>query len=222
MTELEAIQARHSVRQFLDKPLLPAVQAELEQEIDLCNEESGLHIQLITQEPKAFQGFLARYGKFSGVSNYLCMIGPKSRSFEELCGWYGERLVLKAQSLGLNTCWVGLTYSKVEGVYTVLPGEKLALVIALGYGTRQGVPHRSKNAEDVMDAVEPIPAWFMSGVQAALLAPTAMNQQKFRFILNPDNSVTAKAGSGAYAKVDLGIAKYHFQVGAGKEHVVWK
>lgn len=222
MTELEAIQSRHSVRQYLDKPLPPEIQAELEQEIDLCNEESGLHIQLVTQEPKAFQSFLAKYGKFTGVSNYICMIGPKSRELDLLCGWYGERLVLKAQCLGLNTCWVGLTFSKVDGVYTVAPGEKLVLVIALGYGARQGVPHRSKSPEAVMDAVEPVPSWFMNGVQAALLAPTAMNQQKFRFILEPDNSVTAKAGGGPYTKVDLGIAKYHFQLGAGKNNFRWK
>ena len=49
---------------------------------------------------------------------------------------------------------------------------------------------------------------------------TAMNQQKFRFTLN-GNQVSAKAGIGFYAKVDLGIVKYHFEVGAGKTGWEW-
>lgn len=94
------------------------------------------------------------------------------------------------------------------------------LVIAVGYGKNQGVAHRSKPAEEVMRCAEPVPAWFRSGVDAALLAPTAMNQQKFTFALE-NGKVRAKAGTGFYAKVDLGIARYHFELGAGKENVTW-
>ena len=65
-----------------------------------------------------------------------------------------------------------------------------------------------------------MPEWFRRGVQAALLAPTAMNQQKFTFTLQGD-TVSAKAGTGFYSKVDLGIAKYHFEIGAGTENFRW-
>lgn len=65
------------------------------------------------------------------------------------------------------------------------------------------------------------PDWFKKGIDAALLAPTAMNQQKFKFILN-DNKVKAKAGIGFYSKIDLGIAKYHFEIGAQKENFIWE
>lgn len=219
MDIMEAMKQRHSVRQYQDRPLEEAAAAALKEEIARCNQESGLHIQLVLNEPKAFDGFMAHYGSFRGVTNYIAMVGRANS--EEACGYYGERLVLLAQQLGLNTCWVAMSYTKIKTAYTVLPGEKLWVVIALGYGENQGTAHVSKPMDKVSQAVEPAPAWFRKGVEAALLAPTAVNQQKFCFLLE-DDGVIAKAGWGPCSKIDLGIAKYHFELGAGKENVIWK
>lgn len=216
----EAIQQRHAVRSYEDKPIPEETRQALVQWIDQCNRDSGLHMQLILDEPRAFTGGLARYGKFSGVKNYLALVGPKGPQLEETCGYYGEKVVLKAQQLGLNTCWVALTYRKVKTAFTVGPGEKLSMVIALGYGTTPGQGRPSKSFEAVTQTAGQVPDWFRRGVQAALLAPTAMNQQKFRFTLT-GNTVQAQAGRGFYTKTDLGIVKYHFEVGAGVENFTW-
>lgn len=216
MDLMDAMRERHSVRSYKEKPIESDVKAELLSCIEQCNRESGLHIQLITDEPQAFNGFMAHYGKFNGVTNYIAMIGKKDRDLEEKCGYYGEKIVLKAQTLGLNTCWVALTYSKVKTAFRMNRGEKLCLVIAVGYGKTNGTDHKTKPAEAVMQADAPVPEWFQKGIEAALLAPTAMNQQKFLFALK-GNTVTAKAGTGFYTKVDLGIAKYHFEIGSGKD-----
>lgn len=221
MTVMEAIQARHSVRQYLDQSLRPDEIVELAEEVRICNQESGLHIQLVTNEPKAFNGFMAHYGKFSGVTNYFALVGKPGVDLQEKCGYWGERLVLKAQQMGLNTCWVALTFSKVKSAYTLNSGEKLAAVIALGHGATQGVPHKSKALNDVVRATGPLPDWFRAGMESVLLAPTAMNQQKFLFTLT-GNQVSAQATGGFYSKIDLGIVKYHFEIGAGKEHFQWK
>lgn len=220
MNIAEAMRARHSVRQYLDKPLEADVISALKEEINACNRESGLHIQLVTEEPKAFEGFMAHYGRFSGVRNYFALIGKKGPELDERCGYYGERLVLRAQQLGLNTCWVALTYSKIKTAFVVDRGEKLCVVIALGYGKNQGTAHDSKPMDQLMRAEEPAPAWFRKGMEAALLAPTAMNQQKFLLAQEGDR-VTATAGTGFYTKLDLGIVKYHFETGAGKENFKW-
>ena len=220
MSEIEIMKARHSVRQYKNKPIEEELIKILSDEIKICNEKSGLHIQLVTNEPKAFDGFMAHYGKFSGVINYIAMIGKKGSELEEKCGYYGEQLVLLAQSLGLNTCWVALTYNKIKTAFKIESGEKLCAVIAVGYCEAQGVPHKSKPAESVMKADEQIPEWFQRGIDAALLAPTAMNQQKFVFHLK-DNKVSAKAGVGFYTKLVLGIVKYHFELGAGKNNFEW-
>lgn len=216
----EAIKNRHSVRQYEERAVEKEILNALQTEIEACNKEGNLHIQLVTNEPKAFDSFMAHYGKFSGVTNYIVLIGKKGDRLDELCGYYGERLVLKAQQLGLNTCWVAMSYKKVNGAFQINKGEKLTVVIALGYGKTQGVQHKSKPAEAVSNLNSNSPEWFKSGVESALLAPTAMNQQKFT--LNLDNGkVTAKAGTGFYTKIDLGIVKYHFEIGAGKENFTW-
>ena len=215
----EAIKARHSVRSYSDKPIEPEKKKILQGKIFEINKESGLHIQLISDEPKAFDSFMAHYGKFSGVTNYFALIGKKGEGLYEKCGYYGEELVLLAQQLGLNTCWVAMSYSKVKSAYQLGAGEKLALVISLGYGNTQGKAHKSKRPEEVSKADEPAD-WFAAGVEAALLAPTAMNQQKFSFEKKGD-TVSASAGTGFYSKVDLGIAKLHFEIGAGAENFKW-
>jgi nitroreductase len=182
---------------------------------------------LILNEPKAFQGTLAKYGKFRGVTNYIVMAGKKSENLDERVGYFGEHLVLMAQTLGLNTCWVGLSYSKVPGTYMLDEGEKIACYIAIGYGETQGVGHKIKTVEQVSNASDITPSWFKKGVEAALLAPTAVNQQKFSFeyvgVENSRHKVLAKKGFSmiGYTQMDLGIAKYHFEIGAGKDKFVW-
>lgn len=218
MTLQEAMNTRHSVRAYTDQPIEGTVKEDLLSFIEQCNQESGLHFQLILNEPNAFDGFLAHYGKFSGVRNYIALVGKKGPDLDEKCGYYGEKVVLYAQMLGLNTCWVAMSYSKKKAKFQLHKDEKLCLVIAIGYGKTQGVPHKSKARESVMNVTPTPPDWFIRGIDAALLSPTAINQQKFIFSLN-GNRVSAKAGLGFYSKIDLGIAKYHFEAGAGKENV---
>lgn len=221
MDLMEAMKERHSVRSYNGKAIEGDVKTQLLSCIYQCNKESGLHMQLITNEPQAFSGLMAHYGKFNGVRNYIAMIGKKGTDLEEKCGYYGEKVVLKAQELGLNTCWVAMTYSKIKTAFQINSGEKLCLVIAIGYGETKGTGHKIKSPEAVMKAEGSVPEWFQKGIEAALLAPTAMNQQKFLFTLK-GNSVTAKAGTGFYTKIDLGIAKYHFEAGAGRENFNWE
>jgi len=222
MTIMEAIAARHSVRQYQEKPLEAGVIKRLQEEIAICNQESGLHIQLIVDEPKAFAGGMAKYGKFRGVSNYLAMVGTKGA--DEAVGYYGERLVLLAQTLGLNSCWVGLSFRKQPDQYQIADGEKLHCVISLGYGATQGVQHPMRPMSQFVKVKGAMPEWFRQGVEAALLAPTAVNQQKFEFELVDDHTVCARARFTliGYGKMDLGIVKYHFEVGADKENFAWQ
>jgi nitroreductase len=222
MTLQEAIVARHSVRQYQEKPIEACIIERLNEEIAICNQEGRLNIQLVTNEPKAFASGMAKYGKFSGVANYLAMVGPKGA--DEAIGYYGERLVLLAQTLGLNSCWVGLSFKKQPDQYTIADGEKLHCVIALGYGATQGVQHPMRQMEKYVILTGEMPDWFRRGMEAALLAPTAVNQQKFEFKLIGDHSVAARARFTliGYGMMDLGIVKYHFEVSAGKENFSWK
>lgn len=217
MEALELMKQRHSVRQYKPRAIEPEKRAALN---DLCselNQKAELSIQIVYDEPNCFDSFMAHYGKFSGVHNYIALIGKKSPELEETLGRCGEQLVLKAQELGLNTCWVAMTHGKSRAI--VGPGEKQVCLISLGYGETQGVAHKSKPMQALCRCAEPIPEWFEKGMTAAMLAPTAMNQQKFRFELRADGTVKAACGSGFYTKLDLGIVKYHFEAASGKKTV---
>ena len=226
MTLQEAITVRHSVRKYIDKEIPADIVTVLQDKIAEYNKVGNLNIQLVLNETRAFTGMLS-YGSFSGVRNYFVMVGKKGADLDERVGYYGEQLVLLAQTLGLNTCWVGLSYRKVPEAYNVGKDEKLACMIALGYGETQGVSHKIKTIEQVSNASDLTPAWFKRGVEAALLAPTAVNQQKFSFeyvgMSNNRHLVRAKKGFSmiGYTQMDLGIAKYHFEIGAGKNNFDW-
>ena len=234
MTLLEAIEARHSVRKYTDEPIPEEVLATLRNKVWEINKEAGLHVQLVTDEAKAFGGFKSTsgvfsYGAFTGVRNYFVMAGKKGIDLDEKIGYYGEQLVLLAQTLGLNTCWVGLSYSKIPGTYVLADDEKIGCFISLGYGQTQGKAHKSKPAREISNASDLTPKWFRKGVDAALLAPTAVNQQKFfiEYVGFKDYSKLPKVVAKpvfsmiGYSKMDLGIVKYHFELGAGVENFEW-
>ena len=227
MTLIEAIRSRHSVRRYLHQPLSRELIDTLQAEIDECNRLGNLHIQLVTNETRAFTGAFA-YGQFSGVENYFVMAGPKEPGLDDRIGYYGEKLVLLSRQLGPGTCWAGLSYRKVPGTYDLGKGEKIACMIALGYGATEGHPHRGKSIQEVSNASEETPEWFARGVEAALLAPTAVNQQKFyfRFLGKADDEKglvrpERRFSLIGYTEMDLGIAKCHFEIGAGTENVRW-
>lgn len=227
MTLEEAIYERHSVRSYVEEPLAAELTTELKCEIEKVNKESRLEIKLVTDEPKAFKGYKS-YGAFHGVENYIVVAGKKSADLDYRAGYYGERLVLFAQTLGLNTCWVGLTYGKSTAARFMEDSSKIVAVISIGYGKTQGSRHKIKTVEQVSNASDATPQWFRSGVEAALLAPTAVNQQKFRFEYIGETAdgkglIRAKRGFSliGYTKLDLGIACLHFELGAGKDNFEW-
>ena len=225
LTPMQAIEARHAVRSYTDEPLASEAVEVLQKAIALVNEEANLNIQLVLDEPRAFTGFKARLVNFTNVRNYLALVGPECKELDGIVGYYGEQLVLLAQSLGLNSCWVGGTYKVVNRAYNVDLGQKLTALVALGYGTAPGVPHRAKAPQAVAPGYDEAPGWFRRGVDAALLAPTALNQQKFSFALDGEEVdvpvVRASTKRGAFTQMDLGIAQCHFEIGAGNVLYRW-
>ena len=213
MEMMELMKQRHSVRQYTDRVIEAEKRSALDELTAALNRKFGVHMQIIYDEPQCFDSMMAHYGKFTGVKNYIALVGVKSPALDETLGYAGEQLVLKAQELGLNTCWVAMTHGKSKAV--IEKGEKQVCLIALGYGCTNGIAHRSKALSEVCRVQGEMPEWFLTGMEAALLAPTATNQQKFFFELLPDGKVKASARPGFYTKLDLGIVKYHFEALAG-------
>ncbi len=215
MTELEAIKVRHSVRNYLDKKIEAEKISQLNELIKAVNEEGNLHFQLCEEAGNTYNKLLNKAMGLGSAPSVIACIGPDDETLDERIGYYGEKIVLFAQMLGLNTCWAG-TFNKKNIPAKEESGERLVISIAIGYGAHMGKERPSKKIEQVISGKEDRPEWFIKGVEAALLAPTAINQQKFEIKLNDDDTVEFIDKGGVLSKVDLGIVKYNFEVGAAK------
>lgn len=220
MNTMELMKARHSVRKYLEKPIPEEIRARLSAYAAELNTAGGLNMQILYDEPECFGARRARYGSFENCANYISIVGKKAPDLDERAGYYGELLVLKAQELGLNTCWAALTHGKSKA--SLSAGETEVIIIALGYGQTAGNAHKSKAPEEVSNVTEYSPEWFRLGVEAALLAPTAVNQQRFRIELNGRRVQAKTVLIGPCIRIDLGIVKCHFALAAGKENFEWE
>ena len=208
------MRSRHSVRAYQDRGIPGEIRERLDEMAETCSRTGNVHIRIRYDDPDGFDSRLARYGRFSGVRNYIVLAGREDADFSLRCGYYGEKLVLFAQQLGLNTCWVALSFNRKKVKSILEDGERLCMVIALGYGINGGVPHKGKTFQDVTEG-EDGPEWFRAGVEAALLAPTAVNQQKFCFGYAQGEATLRIRGLGSCLRTDLGIVKYHFEAASG-------
>lgn len=221
MELLQAIQQRHSVHKFTNEKINDKIGQQLQEFIEQCNKESNCNFILKLNEPHSLNKKLFNYGDIENCKNYIILIEDKTCN-EEKVGYFGQKIVLKIQQLGLNSAWLSLSIFKNKKLFKLKKDEKLNLIIAFGYGAYHGIEHKSKSIEKLISVKGIMPEWFRKGMEAVVLAPSAINQQKFKFILKENNIVKAKALTAFYSKYDLGIAKYHFEIGAGIENFSWE
>ena len=220
MTESEAIRARHAVRKYTTTPLSTFIVDELKEEIERCNQQGHLHIQLVTEHEDAFQSVIPLFKRFKNVKNYIALIVKKQGAFYEACGYYGAHLMIKAQQAGLHSCWVTNTYNAKKCPVLLAPNEELVGVIAIGYGATDGTQHKSKKMESLCKPCSD--KWFINGMNMAVLAPTGLNKQNF-YIEAKGKTVSIRAkDNSAMSQINIGIVKYHFEIGAGTANFNWE
>lgn len=215
MSEIDAIKERHSVRNYEAKKIEADKVKKIRAKIEELNKEGNLHLQFMEDAGKTYNKLFNKVAGLGSAPSVIACVGIDDETLEQRVGYYGEKLVLFIQELGLNTCWAGTFNEKNIGA-EVGDGEKLVISIAVGYGKDKGKPHKSKSPEQVIEAKGDRPYWFNKGVDMALLAPTAINQQKFTIRLNEDESVDFVDKGGIFSQVDLGIVRCHFEIGAEK------
>lgn len=207
----EAMKKRHVVRRYRDEELDSETVSALKKRVEEDNEKYQVHVKLETEDSSA----LNLMGKLASKNavNYFIMSGKESADLNERLGYVGADLMLYAQTLGLNTWWIGGTFSK-KNVERKVPNQKVIGIIVVGYGETAGERHKQKDVEEVSSYEGETPDWFVAGVNAALLAPTAFGKQNF-LISGKGQKVALKCDT---CGEDLGLVKYHFELGAGKEN----
>ncbi len=226
MTELEAIEQRQSRRAYLNTPISDENSQRIEAYIEQLNKASDLSLQFIKNGREAFQGINPVYGMFSGVQSYFALVGKQSdKNLREKAGYFGELLVLEATKLGLGTCWVGATFNKNNSPCLIQKDETLVCIITVGNIAEKKsfrentiykfVHRKTKTIEEMYEADSSVPDWFLRGMKAVQKAPSAVNKQPVFFRLNGERVTAAVKNSEGYQAIDLGIAKAHFEIGAG-------
>lgn len=219
MNEIDAIRQRHSVRQYKADRIEEEKVALIKAKIDELNAEGDLNLQFIEDADKTYNKLFNRVSGLGSAPSVIACVGKDDKSLDQRVGYYGEKLVLYAQTLGLNTCWTG-TFNRKNISADIPDGERLVISIAIGYGKDSGKAHKSKGKEQLSASSVQRPEWFEKGVEMALLAPTAINQQKFLIKLNDDETVEFIDKGGVLSQVDLGIVKCHFEIGSGKKQTL--
>lgn len=251
MITVETIRERHSVREYDGKPLSRAEFDALIAVVEECARESGLGIQLVDNNPEVFS-VIARFGLIRGCRTHVAFVvdgakagdatsganaaangateadcvemrGARRTAVDEAIGYWGQKIVLAAQDMGLNTCWCALC-SRKKSRAVVAPGKKIRLIIAVGHGKTQGFSRKTKSVE-ALSSVEcaKVPAWFAAAMEAAQLAPTAMNNQNFKIALLSDGkTVRIDASQSGLNVIDEGIVRCNFEIAANEAGADWR
>ena len=214
----EAMEQRHMVRKYTDKIISDDLIEKISNRIKENNEKYNINMKLMTNNEEAVSAII-KLVLAKGVKNYIILAGDKESILDEILGYSGCDIMLYAQTLGLNTWWVGGTFNR--RVSKFVDNKKVIGIIAIGYGQTQGMPHKSKIVEDVSKYNGDSPEWFLNGIKASLLAPTALNKQDYKIIGN-GNKVKIDINNGIFTGANKGLIKYHFELGAGKENFEWE
>lgn len=221
MTIKETIKERHTVRKYKNIPISSNLIELLNKRIAKNNEVYGLNMVLVTENSDGING-IAKLVLAKGVNNYIVLAGTDSPALDENLGYCGADIILYAQTLGLNTWWVGGMFNAKGAKKNIQESNvKINGIIAIGYGQTQGAQHKSKSAVEISQYNGIAPQWFIDGVDALLYAPTALNKQAY-MVKGVGNKVSITCNNGRFSGIDLGIGKYHFEVGAGKENFEWE
>lgn len=226
MITVETIRERHSVREYDGKPLARVEFDALGAVVEECARESGLDIQLVGDNPEVFN-VIARFGLIRECRTHVAFVVDDAKAgdvaADEAIGYWGQKIVLAAQDMGLNTCWCALC-SRKKSRAVVAPGKKIRLIIAVGHGKTQGFSRKTKSVE-ALSSVECVkaPAWFAAAMEAAQLAPTAMNNQNFKITLLSDGkTVRIDAPQSGLNVIDEGIVRCNFEIAANEAGADWR
>lgn len=245
---IDAIDIRTAVRAYDAEPIDDDTARQLAMTLDAVNTLSGLHLQLLCDKPDVFTEANAS-GHLKNAANLIAIVGPANDDeAKERAGFYAERAVLAATLRGLGTLWVAGSWDREAAAKhcRIARGEELYLGVVIGYPEHHA-EHLSKSFDELTEyqrthrptksfeqftagmsdeARATAPDWFRAGVEAAMKAPSAMNRQPITFTYDPNADTAAAhidttAGDEHWALNDLGIAKLHFQIGAGQGDWAW-
>lgn len=225
----DAIFVRTSRRRYTGEPVPEDSLARLRSLAEEFRPFPSVRVALVPNAPvNVFVGWIGSYGRIDGAPTAALLIGPTGSG--EAIGYTGEALVLEATRLGVGTCWVAGNFSRKRAakVVDLGSGERVICASPLGIATEKPVggelqmrtairASSRKCLAELAPGVESgvWPAWAVTAVEAARIAPSGSNRQPWRFRFE-EGCLVLSCPPTAYftADVDRGIAMLHVELGA--------
>lgn len=227
-----AISRRRSRRLF-DSKTIPS---ELLEKLNaFCNEFqpfTGARAVIVTDSPDTvFKGAIGHYGKIKGAPAVIVFIGDmRDIHVQEKVGYLGEGIILEATVSGLGTCWVGGFFRPevAASLAHIRGNEKVLAVTPVGYASEKisleekimtgfGKTHQRKPLHGLVTGTEEDkrPEWIKTALEAARVAPSAVNRQPWRFHIENDSITVSvddlKDTYNISKRLDCGIAMLHIE-----------
>ncbi len=231
----KSIFERNSRRRYTGESLEEDILQRLEFVCENYNPIPGARSVLVRSPPDGvYKGAIGTYGAVKGAPHFIAFIGDmKAPHVQEAIGYQGEGIILEATSQGLGTCWIAGFYRPeiVEQVIDITNNEQVLAITPIGHvfesKTRMeqtmtrliGAQQRKELSQILILGSEQPSGWILRAIDAARLAPSAINRQPWRFMVkNGIVSISAKTnGSQKISpRLDCGIAMQHFSLGAKK------
>ncbi|MBN2239237.1 MAG: hypothetical protein JW712_05650 [Dehalococcoidales bacterium] len=233
----KVIEKRRSRRRYEEKTLKVNHLRRIQTFCDGFQPFKGVRSVLITEPPdNVFKGIIGSYGTIKGAQAFIAFIGnTKNPAVEEQVGYTGEGIVLEAEAAGMNTCWVGGLFRReiVDSLIELDANEKVYAITPIGYATKKlnleekvmagfGIMHRRKSLSELVKGLKMRnwPKWMEPTLQAARLAPSAVNRQPWTFLVD-ENSITVAVNDKKLRRESVmskrlccGIAMLHIEVAA--------
>ncbi len=238
----EALFRRRSRRLYNPDPVPAGVVREL---ISVCGNfrPFGSARALLAENSKnVFKGIIGAYGKIRNAPAFIAFIGDsRDRHMNEKVGYTGEGIILEATALGLGTCWAGKSFDRktASSFISIEKHERVIAVTPVGYAAGEasfeerlltgfGQAHRRKPLNELASGLPQAewPEWIRLSLMAARVAPSAVNRQPWRFLVEKDG-VTISADNlrdtyGISKRLDCGIAMLHIEIASRLSGVAGK
>ena len=242
----DAIAVRRSRRRYGTRKIAKASLVALQTFCDEFSLAPGASVRLTQDSGNLFKGVaegLGGYGRVEGAPWTAAFVAPEGAELE--AGYVGEAFILEATRLGLDTCWVAGMFDRktAADLVPLKKGESVLAVTPVGHALDRkqfvermmSVAVRSAARRQVEQIAPGLvredspagaawPAWAVTAVEAARLAPSGANKQPWRFRMQADALVLSGAEKTYWtAPIDYGVAMLHVELGAMHEGVrgVW-
>lgn len=228
------IYGRKSIRKYSDENLSSKL---LEQILNMANSSQRLYdidMQVhLAEDGKSIynilKGIVGNYGKVY-APHYLVVTSEHKEGCFENVGFSLEPVILKLTSMGIGTCWVGIPVNE-EGLKNIVnygDNQHHVILIAFGYPLDKDRllrtnPYQRKQLSEIIEGQTD--EMLTKILDSARVAPSAMNSQPWRFVVDGDiihlyivnSSILTKLSNNHLAimnRIDAGIALSHIKIAA--------